>query len=66
MSDLDRCCTSQRHLELLNSKSTKKSVKWYYISVDSDVNELISSIKVTGFVAKHNLPFGTAETYSQV
>ena len=34
--------------------------------MDSDVNELISSIKVTGFVAKHNLPFGTAETYSQV
>ena len=39
---LDRQCTSKKDLELLNGMTAHESVKQYFVSVDLDVNKLVS------------------------
>ena len=61
--DLDRYCTSKNHLELLNSKTTQKLVKLYFVLVCLDVHKFASSaeVKVTGFLTEQNFSFPAAD-----
>lgn len=62
-ADLDRHCDSKKHVDLLNSKRAQKSIKQHFVAVGSEVDKLVSAaeVKVTGFLAEHNLPLATAD-----
>ena len=62
-ANLDSHCTSKKHLDLLNSKRVQRPITPHFVAVGSDLDKPVSAAKVTvtGFLAKHNPPFATAD-----